>query len=180
MKRTRVAKLCLCGVMGAVICVLSPFSVPIGLIPVAFANLAIYLAVYLLGWKWGTVSVLIYLLVGLAGLPVFAGFGSGATQLLGPTGGYLLGYLPMALVGGLVVEKCKSYPLHFVGLVVGTALCYALGTLWFCWQGGHTLGAALWACVIPFIPFDLGKIVVAMILGEVLRRRLTQAGLLTA
>lgn len=176
MKHETIQKLCSCGVLAAVICVLSPFSVPIGPVPVAFANLAIFLAVYLLGWKWGTVSCLVYLLVGLAGLPVFSGFGSGVAKLLGPTGGYLLGYLPMALVGGWVIDHTRSKLLHALGLVLGTALCYMLGTAWFCWQGGYTVGAALGLCVTPFIPFDLGKIVIAIGLGSLLRRRLAQAG----
>ena len=86
MKHKTIQGLCSCGVMAAVICVLGPFSLPIGPVPVAFANLAIDLSVYLLGWKWGAVSCLVYLLVGLAGLPVFAGFGSGAAKLLGAHG----------------------------------------------------------------------------------------------
>jgi len=178
MKQRTIQQLCACGVLAAVICVLSPFSVPIGPVPVAFANLAIYLAVYLLGWKWGTVSCLTYLLVGLAGLPVFAGFGSGAAKLLGPTGGYLMGYVPMALVGGWVADHTRSKWLQGLGLAVGTALCYLLGTAWFCWQGGYTVGAALGMCVVPFIPFDVGKIIIAIGLGSVLRHRLHLAGLL--
>ena len=178
MKHKTIQGLCSCGVMAAVICVLGPFSLPIGPVPVAFANLAIYLSVYLLGWKWGAVSCLVYLLVGLAGLPVFAGFGSGAAKLLGPTGGYLMGYLPMALVGGWAIHHTRSKWLHGVGLAVGTALCYLLGTAWFCWQGGYAVGAALGLCVLPFVPFDLCKIALAVGLGSVLRRRLTQAGLL--
>lgn len=176
MRRQTLQQLCACGVLAAVICILSPLSMPIGPVPVAFANLAIYLAVYLLGWKWGTVSCLAYLLVGLAGLPVFASFSGGAGTLLGPTGGYLIGYLPMALVGGWVVDHTHSKWFHGLGLVVGTALCYLLGTAWFCWQGGYNVGAALGLCVIPFIPFDLGKIILAIGLGSLLRHRLSQAG----
>ena len=176
MKHKSIRSLCSCGVLAAVICVLSPLSVPIGPVPVAFANLAIFLAVYLLGWKWGTVSCLAYLLVGLAGLPVFAGFSGGAGVLLGPTGGYLLGYLPMALVGGWVVDHTQAKWLHGLGFALGTVLCYLLGTAWFCWQGGYTVGAARGLCVTPFIPFDLGKIVIAIGLGSLLRHRLAQAG----
>ena len=91
-------------------------------------------------------------------------------------GGYLLGYLPMALVGGWVIDHTRSKWLHALGLVLGTALCYLLGTAWFCWQGGYTVGAALGLCVTPFIPFDLGKIVIAIGLGSLLRHRLAQAG----
>ena len=80
--RGRVYRLTVCALMAAVMCVLGPLSVPIGPVPIAFANLVIYLAVYLLGWKWGTVSTLVYLLVGLAGLPVFAGYASGGIEVV--------------------------------------------------------------------------------------------------
>ena len=131
MRHQTIQHLCACGVLAAVICVLSPFSVPIGPVPVAFANLAIFLAVYLLGWKWGTVSCLVYLLVGLAGLPVFSGFGSGAAKLLGPTGGDVLGYVPMALLGGWVIDHTRSTWLHTLGLVLGSTLCHPRAPAWF-------------------------------------------------
>ena len=87
-----------------------------------------------------------------------------------------MGYLPMALVGGWIIDHTRSKWLHALGLMLGTALCYLLGTAWFCWQGGYAVGAALGLCVLPFIPFDLGKIVIAIGLGSLLRRRLAQAG----
>lgn len=176
--RGRVYRLTVCALMAAVMCVLGPLSVPIGPVPIAFANLVIYLAVYLLGWKWGTVSTLVYLLVGLAGLPVFAGYASGAAKLLGPTGGYLAGYLPMALLAGLVIERTDRRPLQLLGMAGGTALCYLLGTAWFCWQGGYTVGAAMGLCVTPFIPFDLLKMLFALWVGPILRKRLKEAKLL--
>lgn len=165
--------------MAAAMCVLGPLSVPIGPVPIAFANLVVYFTVYLLGWRWGAVSTLVYLLLGLAGLPVFAGYTAGAVRLLGPTGGYLMGYLPMAIVAGLVIERKEGRRLlQFLGMMVGTALCYLLGTAWFCWQGGYTVGAAIGLCVTPFIPFDLLKMLFALWVGPVLRTRLKEAKLL--
>ena len=66
--------------------------------------------------------------------------------------------------------------LQLGGMLLGTAVCYVLGTAWFCFLTRSTLQAALWTCVIPFIPFDLGKMVAAMVVGPVLRERLVQAG----
>lgn len=177
--RGRVYRLTACALMAAVMCVLGPLSVPIGPVPIAFANLVIYFTVYLLGWKWGTVSTLVYLLVGLAGLPVFAGYTSGAVKLMGPTGGYLVGYLPMALLAGLIIEHHEGRRLpQLLGMIAGTALCYLLGTAWFCRQGGYTVGAAMGLCVTPFIPFDLLKMLFALWVGPILRRRLKEAKLL--
>ena len=86
------------GVMTAIICILGPLSIPIGLVPVSLTNLAILFALYVLGMKKGTLSCILYLLIGLIGLPVFSGFSSGPGKLLGPTGGYLIGFIFMALI----------------------------------------------------------------------------------
>ena len=87
-------QMALIAVMAAITCILGPLSIPIPIspVPISLTNLAIYLTVCLLGWKFGTISYLIYLLIGIAGLPVFSGFSSGFAKLLGPTGGYLIGY----------------------------------------------------------------------------------------
>ena len=174
-ERRRADSLAACGMGAAILCAVGPLAIPIGPVPVAFANLIIYLSLYLLGWKRGVASCLAYLLLGLAGLPVFSAFGSGASRLLGPTGGYLVGYLPMAVVGGLTLDHTDRRWLQGLGLAAGTAVLYAMGTAWYCWQGGVDPGPALGACVLPFLPFDLLKILAALTVGPVLRRRLRQA-----
>ena len=78
--------------MTAVTCILAPLSIPIGPVPISLTNLAIYISLYLLGWKRGTISYLIYLLIGLVGIPVFSGFTGGPAKLAGPTGGYIIDY----------------------------------------------------------------------------------------
>ena len=91
-------------VMAAVLCVLGPLTVPIGAIPISLANFVICLTAWLLGPKFGTLSVVIYLAIGLIGVPVFSGYGAGLAKVAGPTGGYLVGYLLLAFIapaGGL-------------------------------------------------------------------------------
>lgn len=113
------------------------------------------------------------------GIPVFSGYGAGLAKLAGPTGGYLVGYLLLAFIGGMFIEKSKGNPVvSAVGLVLGDAACYVLGTAWFVFQMQCELGYALTVCVYPFIALDLGKIVVSCIVGALLRKRLTQAGVL--
>ena len=184
-------RLTLCAVMAAVMCVLAPISIPIGPVSITGGTLAIYLTVYLLGGVWGAASTLVYLLVGMVGLPVFSNYKGGINRLAGPTGGYLIGYLPMALLAGAVVEfslrKFKdqgstgtaiALVLQFLGMVAATATLYAFGTAWYCLQAGVELQAALAACVIPFIPCDLIKMAVALVVGVPVRRGLERAGLL--
>ena len=178
-KKQDVSNLTAAALMAAVLCVLGPLSVPIGPVPIAMANFAVSLAAWLLGPRWGVLSVAAYLLLGAAGMPVFAGYAAGAAVLFGPTGGYLIGYLAMALVGGWAVERTGGRPvLSGLGLAAGVAVSYAFGTAWFIVQMGCTLSYALAVCVVPFIPFDAAKAALASGLGSVLRRTLLRAGLL--
>lgn len=161
--------------MTAVTCILAPLSVPIGPVPISFTNLAIYLSLYLLDWKRGTLSYFLYLLIGFAGLPVFSGFTGGVAKLAGPTGGYIVGFIPMAIIAGIVIDHCQKRWIQLLGMIVGTAICYALGTAWFCMQAGYTVSAALAVCVFPFILADLIKMLIAMTIGPEIRKRVGSA-----
>ena len=173
--------LALTGLMAAVICILGPISLPIPIspVPVSLGFFAVYLTVYILGMKMGSVSVLIYVLLGFVGLPVFTGFSGGIGKVLGPTGGYIIGYLFMAPIMGFFIDKWKTnYVLTILGMVLGTAVCYLFGTLWLAYQGGMSFSAALAAGVLPFIPADIAKLILAVLVGEPVRRRLWKAGIL--
>ena len=97
----------LIGLMAAVTCIMGPLSIPLPFspVPISLTNLAIYLTIYVLGMKKGTLSYIIYLLLGFAGLPVFSGFTSGSAKMLGPTGGYLIGFIFLAIICGIFIEK---------------------------------------------------------------------------
>lgn len=181
MKKITTYKMSAIGLMAAVTCVLGPLTIviPFTPIPISLVTLVIYLSAFVLGAKLATVSCLIYLLIGLAGVPVFSGFGAGAGKLFGPTGGYLIGYLFMAFITGYFVEKFKGkWYLSFSGMVFGTAVLYLFGTAWLAYSADMTFAAALAAGVIPFIPGDLAKIVIILIIGPVVRKRLNKAGLI--
>lgn len=157
----------------AVICILAPLSIPIGPVPISLTNLAIYFAVYVLGWKRGSISYLLYLLIGLAGVPVFSGFTGGAAKFAGPTGGYLLGFIFTAVISGWAVERFSGkYIPSMAGMIVGTMAAYFFGTAWFCISTGSAVTAALWICVIPFLPGDLVKMAAAAAVGPAVQRRL--------
>lgn len=177
-KKLSIQQIAVIGVMTAVICILAPFSIPIGVVPISFTNLAVYIALYVLGVKKGTISYVIYLLIGLVGVPVFSSFTSGPGKLFGPTGGYLIGFIPMAVIAGIFIDKFidKMY-LCFLGMVLGTAVCYLFGTAWLAYEASMTFSQALAAGVIPFIPGDLVKIVIAMLIGPQIRKALRKAGL---
>ena len=105
--------------MAAMICVLAPLSISIGVIPFSLTNLVIFLSIYLLDWKLATVSTVLYIVMGAIGLPVFSGFSGGVGKLVGPTGGYIVGFIPMVILSGLVVAKSKNKLVQFLGMVAG-------------------------------------------------------------
>ena len=151
-------------------------SLPLGSVTFTLQSVSVALCLLLLGGKWGTVSILVYLLLGAAGLPVFSGFRGGIVMLLGPTGGFLVGFLAMALVywvaTALFGEKC-----HLWALMIGQLLCYFLGTLWvmdtYVKQGGSaSFGAVMLLTVAPYLLPDAAKLTLAWLLAKRLHRRL--------
>lgn len=181
MKKVSTYTLALIGVMAAITCIVGPLSIniPISPVPISLTNLAIYISVFVLGWKKGTVSYLIYLLVGLVGLPVFSGFSSGFTKLAGPTGGYLIGFILMAVVCGWFVEKFsgKIY-MYIIGMALGTGIAYLLGTVWLAKLMNLTFMEGLASGVIPFLPGDIVKVIISVLAGPILQKQLKRAGIL--
>ena len=171
----------LAGLMTAVFCLLGPLSlnIPISPVPISLGMLALYFVTSVLGMKLGTFSVLAYILLGLAGLPVFTGFTGGAGKLLGPTGGYIIGYIFMALICGFFVDKWGNrLIMEILGMVLGTAVCYLFGTVWLAYLASYTFYQALAAGVLPYIPLDAVKLAIALLVGRQIRARILKAGLL--
>lgn len=133
-------------------------------VPVSLAMLGVFLSGTLLGAKWGTAAQLVYLLTGLVGLPVFSGAHVGVPALVGPTGGYLAGYLAAAAVTGALMQRRSARWMPPVAMVCGLAACYALGTAWFMYLNQTTLAAALGLCVLPYLPGDALKITAATLM----------------
>ncbi len=152
--------------MAVIIALCSFLSVPAA-VPFTMQTFAVFCALLLLGGKRGTLAVGLYLLLGAAGLPVFSGFKSGLGALLGPTGGYLLGFLLTALLYWLGEGKVKPIVL----LIAGNLLCYLFGTLWFVlvYSSGERsigFGAALGLCVVPYLIPDALKLLLAFVLAR--------------
>lgn len=163
----------------AIICVVSPFIIllPFSPVPLSLATFAIYIAAASMNWKTGTLAVALYLLIGMIGLPVFSGFTGGVQKLVGPTGGFLIGYIPCAFIIGRIIDKFERKTwLYPVSMVLGTSVLYACGTVWFIISMKYTLAAALMACVVPFLIGDAVKIILASVIAPVLRKVLKKQG----
>lgn len=185
---TRTKEITLIGLMAAVTCIAGPLSLqlPFSPVPISLTNLAIYFSVYILGMKRGTISYLVYLLLGLAGLPVFSAFTSGPAKLFGPTGGYLIGFIFMALICGYCVDRWKGHiVISFIGMVVGTVVMYVFGTIWLAFQMSqgseqtfiNAFPAAFAVGVLPFLVVDFVKMVFALLIGSQVRVRVRKAAL---
>ena len=168
-------KLTTIGLFTAILCILGPIAIvlPFSPVPVSLGTLGVLLACLMLGARNGLLCTALYLLLGFVGLPVFTGFTGGVGRLLGPTGGYLIGYLFLAVIGGQLAERWKKHLLfQALGLFIGMLFCYLFGTLWLTYQAGMEFQTALWVGVIPYVPFDVAKIAAALVIYSKTKERL--------
>ena len=156
------------GLMAAIICVMGPLSIrlPFTLVPISLTNLAIYFILYVAGTRRTVISYLIYLLIGMCGVPVFSNFSSGVQKLAGPTGGYLVGFIFMAMVSGFFIDRWYNKPvIAFAGMWLGKAVSAAFGTIWYAYVAGLSFKA------------DLIKTILVAAVGPAVRKRLAVSGL---
>jgi biotin transport system substrate-specific component len=163
----RVVDLTYMAVGAALTAVCSWISIP-STVPFTLQTFAVFCVLSLLGGKRGTVSIVIYILLGAVGMPVFAGFTGGIGILLGTTGGYIIGFIFMGLLFWLAEHFFgDALPVRIVSMLAGLLVCYAFGTGWFLWvyarqSGAIGIGTALSWCVLPFILPDLAKMALAV------------------
>ncbi len=176
-QKTSLHRLTLSALLSAIIAVSAWITIP-GPVPFTMQTAAVFLTALLLGTKYGLLSVSVYLTLGAVGVPIFSGFHGGIAVLIGPTGGYLIGFLLMVPVIGYFRRFLWKKPvLTFVGLFCGLLLCYLFGTVQFLLVAvskGNTasLLTVLTNCVFPFILPDLGKALLALLLSRRLVRLL--------
>lgn len=173
--------LVLCAIFAAIMCVLAVITIPIGPVPITLGFLGVMLTAAVLGTKKGAITILVYLLIGSVGLPVFSVFKGGFGVLLGPTGGYAWSYIIMGLIIGVLTKKLPSDKRLaalqiFISCIIGGVVSYAAGTIQFMTVMKTGLYEAIALCVIPFIPFDIGKALAAALLTTALSERLQKAG----
>ena len=181
-QRSTISYLLLAALMAAVCAVCSWISIPLPFtpVPINLGTLAVFLAAGILGWKYGSISVIVFVLLGAAGLPVFHGFTGGMGIITGPTGGYIVGYILAAFLTGIMIDtyfkarksgenKAATYAVLALAMALGLFACYALGTAWFMHISGTDLKAALLMCVVPFLIGDAIKIAAATVLVKKLR-----------
>lgn len=167
-QKIKTKQMVLIALMTAVTCVLGPLSIPLPFspVPISLTNFAIFLAIFVLGMKNGTISFIIYLLLGAVGVPVFSSFRGGLQVLAGPTGGYLIGFIFLALIMGFALDHFdrKLVP-TIIGMIIGMVVCYAFGTVWLAKLLSLSFKEGLMMGVIPYLAGDAAKIIIAAIVG---------------
>lgn len=159
------------GIFAVIMAICSWISIPMA-VPFTLQTFGVFVAVSVLGGKRGTMAVLVYILLGALGIPVFAGFSGGIGVILGSTGGYIVGFLASALVMWGIERWLGRKPVvQIISMVIGLVVCYAVGTVWFMVVYAKTAGAVglmtvLGWCVIPFIIPDLVKIALAFVVSK--------------
>lgn len=172
--KARTVDMALTAMFAALIAVCSFITIPMP-VPFTLQTFGVFCAVGMLGGKRGTAAVTVYILLGAVGLPVFAGFRGGISALVGPTGGYIVGFLFMALAYWLITALAGSRLwVKAAAMLAGLAVCYAFGTLWFVivytrGTGAITFGAALMKCVAPFVIPDLAKAALALFISSAVK-----------
>ncbi len=172
MKQSTTKKMILCAFFAALTVVGTMITIPLPFspVPINLALFAVFCSGILLGPKTGALSIIVYVCLGLVGLPVFANFAGGPGVLVGPTGGYIIGYIAAAYLAGRLSQGAScSTPRMVVALLIALLACYTLGTLWFCFITKTGLISALFLCVIPFLPGDAIKILATVLLAKKLR-----------
>lgn len=156
-----------CGVFATITAILSQVSIPMPAgVPLTLQTFAISLAGIILGSKRGFVSILVYVLIGTIGLPVFSGFSGGIGTIVGPTGGFILSFPIMSFIIGLVCKKTDNKILIFLGIMLASIPNYLMGMLQFSLVTGSTFYNSFLVSVLPFILVDIIKMVLATIIGS--------------
>lgn len=170
MKKMKTIDLCTCALFAALTAVLAQISIPIGPVPITLGTFSVFFAGALLGAKLGAISQAVYVLTGAIGVPMFAMFKGGFGVLLGPTGGYIAGYILAAWVVGFIAEKFgnKIYVLA-LAMLAGFFAYMTTGTCWFMFSTKTGFVEALMICVVPFLLGDALKMILAITLAHRLR-----------
>ncbi len=161
----KLSRMVLSAMMAALIAVASQIAIPLPMVPINLALLAVFVAGFLLEKRWAMASVLLYLLIGAVGLPVFSGMRGGPQHLVGPTGGDLIGYLLSVGVVSALAPWADTFLRRVLICALAVLACYTTGTLWLAWLTGKALSEVMGFAVLPFLPGDALKCLAAAFLA---------------
>lgn len=164
---SKVKNMSYCALFACMIAIMAQVKIALpGLVPITLQTLGVYIVGCVQKPKYAFISTFVYIALGAIGLPVFSGATGGLGILAGPTGGYIYSFPFMVLAMAFIVKDRKGIWIKFVALLVGTVICYGIGTAWFMYVTGNSLITALTWCVIPFLIGDFLKFIVTIVVSE--------------
>lgn len=172
----------LCALSSAIICIFSVLSIPAGPVPITLGLFSVVFCGCLLSARLSIISVIIYILLGLSGLPVFSGFRGGIHTLAGPTGGYIVSYLAIAPISNFFfhIGEKRNCALKYIAYIGGAILlliaCYLLAVIHFSFIMSCGIKQAIAECVLPFVFFDTIKAVSAFCIAESVKKKIIYKG----
>lgn len=177
MRRTKISDITRIGLMTVIIAICSWITVPF-LIPFTLQTFGIFLSLKILGAKKGTISILVYILIGMAGVPVFSGFRGGFGHIMGPTGGFIVGFLFSGILYWIFEKGAsKNKVFGILKMIVSLMVCYVFGSLWFYVSYGKmqsmSISRVMLLCVVPFILPDILKILLADYIAEKVKKHIS-------
>lgn len=179
MQSSKLRGLILASIFAAITAILAQLQVQLWIVPFTGQTLAVGLAATIIGSKRGTLSMLVYMLIGAIGLPVYSGLTGGPQILLGPTGGYIIGFIPTAFVIGLILERTSfTFIYALIANIIGMLITLAFGMSQLKIVADLTWQAALTGGVYPFLLMGIVKAILASWIGIKVRKRLQKANLL--
>ncbi len=181
MRPFRLVKYIYAGLFAAVLAVLSQLAIPMpGAVPLTLQTFGVALCAYVLGWKLGTLSYLVYFLLGLAGVPVFSNFTGGIGKLFGPTGGFLIGFFLLSIGCGLFTHYRRTWKMRkneqslaLLGGILGLLSCHLLGILQVSLLTKSSFAGSFLLVSAPYLLKDLISVVIAFFLAKPLRRHIS-------
>lgn len=170
----------LSGLFAAIMALLAQITIPLPFspVPITGQTFGVFLAGAILGGRWGAISMLTYIFIGAAGFPVFSFAQGGLHMLLGPSGGYIWGFIPGSYLLGIFIQKRESYFSMLTGMIICIGVIHSLGALQLAIIAGLNLSQAIMLGIIPFLPMDILKAVAAAGFSLAVRRRLLKMGLI--
>ena len=155
----KIKDITLIAIFASLLSIISPIAFPIGTVPITFSIFLIYIIGALFSPVKAFLTILVYIFLGIIGVPVFSGYSSGVGVLIGPTGGFITGYILCAVIIGLLLKINKSKAMYVISMILGTVACYMIGILQYSFVMNTNIMEALIICIVPFIIFDIIKII---------------------
>lgn len=161
MKKLNSKKIIYTAISAGLLCVISPFALPLGVVPVTLCTLLIYIFAYINEPKISILSVIVYIILGALGLPVFSSFSAGIGHIISPVGGFIVGYIPMVMILAFGFKRSQSGFKRILIMISATLVLYLIGVLWYIFSIKTDEYTAISISILPFLPGDILKIITA-------------------